>query len=317
MSFSFRFRDPSSEAARPLNRRLVSALLALALLIPALGAPARASAQTAAGDPPADSVVTGTQVRPANIPFGPGERADYRVSLGIFGTVGKGYMEVVGVEDVDGHDTYHLRMSTKGGVLFAKVNDQLDSWMDVKGLFSRRFTQDQHEVSYKRHRQFDFFPAQMRWEVKDFRSGNTDSGELPVDAPLDDVSFLYFVRTLRLEVGETYVFDRYFKKDGNPVTLRVLRRDTIKVDAGTFPVIVVQPIIKTGGLFGEGGHAEVYFSDDDRRLVVELKSSVPVIGSLNMYLKDYKPGLMTIKPLGEPIRSRQTVDRPLSPPPPR
>lgn len=272
-------------------------------------------AQTAAVDPPG-SVVTRAQIRPDSIPFGPGERADYRVSLGIFGTVGKGSMEVVGMERVDGFLTYHLRMTTKGGVLFAHVNDQLDSWMDVKGLFSRRFVQNQHEVSYKRHRQYDFFPAEKRWDVKDFRSGNTDSGELPVDAPLDDVSFLYFVRTLPLEVGETYVFNRYFKADGNPVTLRVLRRDTIKVDAGTFPVIVVQPIIKAGGLFGEGGHAEVFFSDDDRRLVIQLKSSVPVIGSLNMYLKDYKPGLATIRPLGEPIRNRSVIDRPTVPPPP-
>lgn len=302
-------------SSRSRSRFLALACAALALILPSA-----AGAQNSPGEPPAEpagKVLTGPQIRPENIPFGPGERADYRVSLGIFGTVGEGAMEVVGVERVDGFLTYHLRMTTKGGVLFAKVDDQLDSWMDVKGLFSRRFLQNQHEVSYKRHRQYDFFPAEKRWDVKDFRSGNTDSGELPVDAPLDDVSFLYFVRTLPLEVGETYVFNRYFKADGNPVTLRVLRRDTIKVDAGTFPVIVVQPIIKAGGLFGEGGHAEVYFSDDSRRLVIQLKSSVPVIGSLNMYLKDYKPGLATIRPLGEPIRDRSSIDRPRTPPPPR
>jgi hypothetical protein len=67
-------------------------------------------------------------------------------------------------------------------------------------------------------------------------------------------------------------------------------------------VIIIQPIIQTEGLFGEGGHAEVAISDDPRRLVVQLKSSVPVIGSLNLYLKSYTPGQrMVQRPFGERI----------------
>jgi cysteine sulfinate desulfinase/cysteine desulfurase-like protein len=39
-----------------------------------------------------------------------------------------------------------------------------------------------------------------------------------------------------------------------------------------------------------GGRAEVYFTDDDRRLLVQMKSRIPVIGSLNLFLSSYTPG---------------------------
>ena len=89
-----------------------------------------------------------------------------------------------------------------------------------------------------------------------------------------------------LEPGQTYHFNRYFKPDRNPVTIRVLRRERIKVPAGTFDAIVVQPVIKSKGIFSEGGHAEVWLSDDENRMLLQIKSRLS-IGSLNLYLKSY------------------------------
>lgn len=222
----------------------------------------------------------------APVPFGPGERLGYKVSVSPFGQVGRGSMEVVGLDTIRGFPAYHLRFNLKGGILFAKVDDRLQSWFDVSRLVSRRFKQDQKEINYERHRTFDFLPEERRW----IRLDRNETGELATDQPLDDVSFLYFARTLPLEVGRTYTFDRYFKQDGNPVVLKVVRKETVTVPAGTFRTIVVQPIIQTRGLFGKGGKAEVYFTDDERRLLVQMKSDVPVLGSLNLYLQSYTPG---------------------------
>ncbi|MBI4545106.1 MAG: DUF3108 domain-containing protein [Gemmatimonadetes bacterium] len=248
----------------------------------------------------------------AAVPFGPGERLDYKLTLGIFGEVGKGSMEVVGVEDVRGSPAYHLRFDLKGGILFAKVDDRLQSWLDVSRLQSHRFRQDQKEFRYERHRTLDFFPHEMLWR----RLDKDESGALATERPLDDVSFIYFVRTLPLEVGQTYTFHRYFKADGNPVVVKVLRKEVVKVPAGTFETIVVQPIIQTDGLFGKGGRAEIYFTDDEQRLVVQLKSHVPVIGSLNLYLDSYQPGAK-LSPLFPPSPPAPpgTTALPGSPPP--
>ena len=40
--------------------------------------------------------------------------------------------------------------------------------------------------------------------------------------------------SIPLEIGRTYTFNRYWKNDGNPVTIKVLRREKVKVPAGEF-----------------------------------------------------------------------------------
>lgn len=253
------------------------ALLAtVALAIPALAIPA---ASLAAQSTPPGKV--------APVPFGVGERAEYSVSLGIFGKVGQGSMEVVGVEDVHGHAAYHLRFDLNGRVLVGRVDDTFQSWLDVEQLFARRFHKRQHEINYKTDRDYDFFPDRMLYQNR--ATGNT--AELASPEPLDEVSFIYFVRTLDLRPGRTYTLHRYYKDSGNPVTLKVLRRETMAGPGGAeIPVVVVQPIIRTSGLFGEGGKAEVYFTDDHRRILVKMTSKVPIIGRLGLLLTGYTPG---------------------------
>jgi hypothetical protein len=95
-----------------------------------------------------------------------------------------------------------------------------------------------------------------------------------------------------LTVGQTYDFSRYFIPDRNPVRIRVLRRERVTVPAGTFNAIVVQPVIKTKGIFSEDGHAEVWFSDDSARMVLQIKSRL-AFGSLNLFLRSYSPPTAT------------------------
>jgi hypothetical protein len=200
--------------------------------------------------------------------------------------VGSGYVEVAGTETIAGAPTFHARMRVTGGVPLAHVDDRYESWIDTQGVFSRRFIQDVHEVRYRRERTYDFDPVRRTYR----RADNGETGSIPTDKPLDELSFMYYARTLPLEVGDTYTLTRYFKDSGNPVVLRVIRKETVTVPAGRFRTIVVQPTIRTSGLFGEGGRAEIYFSDDERRIPVLIKSRVPVVGSLTMALKAYRPG---------------------------
>jgi hypothetical protein len=245
------------------TRRRRSAALAAALLTLALPAAAQA---------------------PRVLPFGPGESATYQVKLGGI-PVGRGSLSVGGPVDVQGHPTFHAVMTLVGGNALVRVNDRLESWIDARGLFSRRYHENKHEARFRRNRTYDFFP-----ETRTFRRENGETGTIPSSQPLDDLSFLYFARTLPLEPGATYSLPRYYKTDGNPVVLHVLRRETVDVPAGRFATIVVRPVIQTDGLFGEGGRAEVYFSDDRHRIPVLIRSRVPVIGSLSMHLRTFQPG---------------------------
>jgi hypothetical protein len=222
---------------------------------------------------------------PAPTPFGPGERMEYQVKLGVM-SVGNGHMEVHGIETIRGRRAYHVSMGIKGGLRFvATVDNLFQSWMDVETLASHRFIQDQEEVRTERFRRYEFFHAERRFD----RDDGEEVGDMITSLPLDDISFVYYARTLPLEVGKTYTLNQYFRPDRNPVILKVLRKDRVTVPAGTFNTIVVQPVIKTRGLFSEGGEAEIHFSDDNRRLMVYMKSRVPGM-NLSLHLRDFVGG---------------------------
>jgi hypothetical protein len=172
-----------------------------------------------------------------------------------------------------------------GGTFFYKVNDVYESWMDVVTLNSLRYVQDLEQGSRDRERTFEIFPE--RAVYRETTRGTSDRPS--VSDPLDDGSFLYFIRTVPLEIGRTYTFNRYFRPDRNPVQIRVLRRERVKVPAGEFDAIVIQPIIKTSGIFAEGGQAEIWLSDDSERMMLQMKSRLS-FGTLNLYLRSYSLG---------------------------
>ena len=216
------------------------------------------------------------------VPFAVGERADYEVRFNAL-KVGDGRMEVVGIEDVRGRETWRTLFAVKGGPFFYKVDDKFESWIDTRTFASLRFVQDLREGGRERERHFEIYPERAIYVQRE-----KGTVEPSVKDPLDDGSFLFFVRTVPLEVGQTYHFNRYFKTDRNPVIIRVLRRERVRVPAGTFNAVVVQPIIKTKGIFSEKGEAQVWLSDDDRRILLQVKSKLK-FGSLNLYLKSYRP----------------------------
>ena len=219
------------------------------------------------------------------LPFGVRERAEYQVKVGVV-RAGSGSLSITGIETIRGQRTFHAVMRLSGGIPLVRVNDRYESWIDTDGLFSRRFHQNLHEGRFRRNRTYDFDPEQ-----RTFRRENGQTGTIPTSQPLDDLSFLYFARTLPLEPGATYTLPRYFKADGNPVVLQVLRRQTVEVPAGRFRTIVVRPIIRTDGLFSEGARAEVYFSDDQHRIPVLIRTEgLPLGGSLIMQMRSFRPG---------------------------
>ncbi len=262
---------PRRPVARGWRRVSLVGLALVALPAAALQPPEIASRATATQPDDAGARV--------DVPWTVGERSDYEVRFGKL-KVGKGSIEVVRLDQVRGREAWHTRFRVSGGTFFYRVNDVLESWIDSRTLASLRFVKDQEEGRSDRESRFEIFPERMAYQ-------EVGGSEQPsVAQPLDDGSFLFFVRTLPLKTGDVYELNRYFKPDRNPVRIRVLRREKVKVPAGTFDAIVVQPTFKTKGIFSENGKAEVWLSDDERRIVLQMKSSLS-FGSLNMYLKSH------------------------------
>lgn len=225
--------------------------------------------------------------------FPVGERMSYSVTWeGI--RLGTGSLTVEAIDTLQRREAYRVALEMSGGPPFYRVEDRIVSWIQPDPYASLQFVQKQKEGNYRRDRRIELDVEARTYTRYDLKDGQYVANEAETAVPipegaLDEISYLYLARLLPLEVGKRYEFERYFKEDGNPATVEVLRREEIRVPAGRFQTIVLRPEIRTDGLFGEGGEAEAYVSDDDRRILVRLTTSLSV-GSGNLFLTEYQPG---------------------------
>ncbi len=210
--------------------------------------------------------------------FPVGETLVYDGRFG-FIQVGQAAMQVVSVDTIRAVPTLHLAFIIQGGTFFYRMNDRWDSWVGLSDFASRRYKTDQDEGGRQRYNAYEIFP-----DSGFYRQAGVDSAIATSKDPLDDTAFFYFVRTVPLEVGQRYEFDRYFRPDRNPVVLEVLARDTIDVPAGRFPTVVIKPTIKGRGILADASEPRMWLSDDDRRVMVQLKTRFP-FGTITFRLK--------------------------------
>lgn len=216
----------------------------------------------------------------------------YEAKFG-FITLGSGMMHTAGIDTIRGTPALHVVFVLKGGGFIYSLHDRMDSWIGLEDFASRRFVQDFHEQGNTRLTVWDIYP-----DSGYYVQAGVDS-ILPTSAkPLDDYAFFYFTRTLDLQPGDTLEFNNYFRPDRNPVVLEVMGRDTLDLPSGTFPSIVVHPVIKGRGILAEGKEARMWISDDERRLMIQLKVKFS-FATITLRLKsieDTPPPGMLLKP---------------------
>jgi hypothetical protein len=239
--------------------------LVLSVIASLLAFAVRANAQQFAGALASASSTAAAITRPAAVPFSVGEELVFHATFGKL-PAGSARMRVQSIDTVRGRPAYHVVFAIDGGIPFFRVHDAYESWIDIATLSSLRYRQSISEGRYHRNTTYELYPERAMYQK--------DSEPLApsVSDPLDDGSFVYAVRALGLGVGDTVRNDRYFMPNKNPVVLTGMREDTVNVGAGTFVATVVRPTIKTNGIFSENGQAEIWFSNDARRLPVQLKS---------------------------------------------
>jgi hypothetical protein len=217
---------------------------------------------------------------PATYPFAVGEKLSYTAKLGML-TLGSGTLEVASVDTVRGVESFRLRFRLKGKTMFYSLDDVLESWIGTSDLNSRRFVQDFVENEKVTKRQYEIFPDSGFYR----EHGREATHEAPAD-PLDDAAFFYFVRVTPLEVGKTYTYHRYFRKDKNPVTIKVLKRERMELpDGSKVQCLVLHPTIDTKGLFSKRSETRIWLTDDARRLPVQIRTKFP-FGTITLRLRD-------------------------------
>jgi hypothetical protein len=222
-------------------------------------------------------------------PFGPGEELTYAVKFGPV-RAGTAVLKVMSIETVNGARCYRLRSTVKSAKFFNTffpVNDLTESWLDVERMVSRRFVRMIEEGTYRKREAVQIDIERNRA----FYHPRGDTVDVTPGAQ-DVLSVIYFARGLDLDVGQGVIIPSHIDRKNAPVELRVLKREQVTVPAGTFTCGVVEPLLKSAGLFKQEGRVTLWVSDDQYRIPVIVKSKVKV-GSITAVLESWKPGTPT------------------------
>ncbi|MDB4887785.1 MAG: hypothetical protein JWN79_3223 [Gemmatimonadetes bacterium] len=238
-------------------------------------------------------------VSPAPLPFAVGERLVYDGTAGP-GLRGRGEMWIDGPEEVRGTSVIVLHFTFAAKVGFLKVADKTTSWLDPIRMSALRFVKEEHHLLARRSEDVSMEPLEHRWTATDGREGTTQS-----DAPLDELSFIYAIRTFSLGGDSTLVLDRHFDAARSPTTLRSLGRGTVTTPAGTFATREVEMRVRDSRNYKGEGSIRFSLSDDACRRPVRIQSTIPGAGTVVLTLRSALPVIAacagTSAPGGEPL----------------
>lgn len=246
---------------------------------------------TLAGDDPGARRVSGAPVirdpldrNVRNLSFGVGEELFFDINYG-FINAGSAQMRVLELVEWEGRPCYYIQTLAHTNSFFSSifpVNDTVETIMDVVGLASWHFEKRLREGNYRSDRIYTFDQINGRTVYK----GDT----LDIPRFVQDVlSSFYFVRTQDLKVGSSVFVESFTRGEVKPLEIKVIRRETIKVPAGEFDCLVVEPLLQAAGVFRHEGKLTVWLTDDRLKMPVQMKSKV-LVGAITARLTDYRLG---------------------------
>jgi hypothetical protein len=231
-----------------------------------------------------------------NNAFHVGEKLSFNVRYG-FIKAGEATMEVKGKVPIGDREAYEI-ISTANSTgtfdFFFKVRDRVESYIDTQGLFSWKFNKKLREGSYKFDLLVDYDQYNGKALVDMIRYNDNDDDSLTirkqenftVDIPpyvLDILAAFYYVRTQKLRIGMPIYLSNHDNKKVYDLRVIVQKRETIKVKAGKFRCIMVQPQLRGEAIFKQKGELWVWLSDDKYKIPVQMKSAV-FVGSITTEL---------------------------------
>jgi hypothetical protein len=278
-------RAPAPPSGHPA--RLVFPLLVVAGVALASGAPGSDSTGSS------DDSLTASVVRPVTLevlpsvpqPFRAGESLKFAVHYG-FINAGAAYLEVPEVKEWNGRPVFTLVARAESNKFFSgiyKVRNRIESLWDSSGHFSWRYQENRREGRHRARNEivFDYARQEARYP---------DGQSFPIPPEVQDaLSSFYFTRTQPLPVGGSLFFAYHASRKSVPLEVKVLGRDEVQTPAGRFKCVVVEPLLKAGGIFKNKGRLVIWLTDDERRMPVLMKSKV-MIGSISVTLVEAKPG---------------------------
>ncbi len=212
-------------------------------------------------------------------PFSIGETLEFDLKVNII-KAGNAKLQVIGEEIVDENQTYHIKYTVKSNRYVDRlfyVRDQVDSWLDKNGLFTRKFMKNIREGSYryKLEAKMNYIDSTLTSEDEVFQ----------IDSEIrDPFSLFYYLRSIPLKVGQKLSFKTFDNGQFVDFHIIVHRKENVRAPAGRFRCLVIEPYREGKTLFKQKGDMRIWLTDDERRLPVKIETKA-TFGSMTMLLK--------------------------------
>lgn len=264
-------KDPLPEGTKiviPLRFKPLAGARAAAAVAPALQ-PAKHRVAAAPPKP---------VVRPPSQVFRVGEKLTFDVKWYAI-TGGQATLTLAPMDVVNGEPCWHIIALAKSKIVFFfKVEDRIESFSTAAELLPVQFEKHLHEGRYRKDLVAIF----------DRDRGNAKWGSLlvPLNAGCRDLlSAFYWFRTMALPPpGQEVNVCVHTDKTNFPMGVKILRRETVKVPAGTFRTILIKPFLKFEGLWRQRGDILIWVTDDAAHIPVLVRSKVFLLGSVDIVL---------------------------------
>jgi hypothetical protein len=214
------------------------------------------------------------------LPFHPGERLTFQVKWGVI-PAGEAVLEVGPLEVINGIKSHHFVMTARTYPyidLIYKVRNRIDAYTDADIT---------HSVLYKdrnRGRREKEVVVDFDWVNGKAQYASSGKKKKPISilpGSFDPLSIFYAFREQTLEPGQELQAPVTDGKKCVVGRARVIKRETITVESGTYDTFLVEPDLKDiGGVFKKSKDAklEIWVTADIRRIPVKIKSRV-IVGS--------------------------------------
>lgn len=220
-----------------------------------------------------------TDSLPGRLPFGLGEVLDYQVHVSLGGNIGRGQMRVEGPVMEQGVPLWRLVSEMQARRAFVRASDRSSSWVDAERLATRRFEKVERSPLGSGTERVEIDAVAGVWRGADGRESPLASPQ-----PLDELSFLYFLRTLPLDAEGTFNLTRHYDEARNPTLVSVGAEETVQTPSGTFTTRMVVMHVRDPKHYKGIGLIKVNVDLSPCRLPVRIVSRMPIVGTTTLTL---------------------------------
>jgi hypothetical protein len=182
-----------------------------------------------------------------------------------------------------------LQTRTTGVAAIITIRQQLSSNIDRTTGLPRSNSLEAVEGNYRHSDTASFDRTTNKATVR--RRGKHDNTYV-VDVPPGSVDFLamvYLLRAMPLEVGTMQAFHVLAAQTVSRIETEVVARERVSTGIGDLPALKVRVPTGFDGKFEEKNPTFIWFSDDHRRVIVQISTDF-AIGRATARLLSYSPG---------------------------